>query len=75
MRLIVVRGEPIEEIAAEPRTLDRFRGVLHAAAARGPRAGTSVLDAGRGLLGLPLVPDPHLPPLTVHLRPHPTSET
>lgn len=75
MRLVIVRGEPIEEVAAEPDTLARFRTVL-AAALTGPAPAADpghALDGGRGgLLSLPFVPDPTIPPLTVRLRPYST---
>jgi hypothetical protein len=70
VRLIIHSTEPVEEIAAEPDTLARFRTLLqltvdHAAEARGP-----VIRGSRGWLAMPLVADPNLPPLTVHLRPY-----
>jgi hypothetical protein len=74
VRLVIIRGEPIEEIAAEPATLLGFLAVFRQVldgAAPGPDVRT-VLDGGRGLLALPFVPDPTVPPLIVHLRPHST---
>lgn len=74
MRLDIIRGEPIEEVAAEPATLDRFRAVLAAALAGPARPADpgSALNHGRGLLALPFVPDPTIPPMTVRLRPYST---
>jgi hypothetical protein len=69
MRLTIERGEPIEEIAAEPQTLAMFAAVLDRARS-GPIVEGRLLSGGRGLLGLPLVPDRDVPPLTVLLRPH-----
>jgi hypothetical protein len=75
VRLVVIRDAPIEEVAAEPATLRRFLAVFRRVldgAAPGPDVRT-VLDGGRGgLLSLPFVPDPTVPPLTVHLRPYST---
>lgn len=67
MRLIIVRDELIEEIAAEPETLDRLAALLTRVAVvpPGPAVGTAP-----SLLGLPMVPDPTIPPLTVLLRPY-----
>lgn len=72
MRLTVARDAPVQEIAAEPATLDRFRELLHLAVTRPPDAGGPVLHGGRGWLHLPLIEDPDLPPLTIHLRPYST---
>lgn len=72
--LIVIarRGEVIEEIAAAPDTLVRFGVVLDRARTQ-PVITGRLLSGGRGLLALPRVPDPSIPALTVHLRPHRTT--
>jgi hypothetical protein len=72
MRLVIRRGEPIEEVAGQAATLARFRALLDVVAAEAVAAGTGVVDDGRGLLALPFVPDPGIPPLTVVLRPRST---
>jgi hypothetical protein len=72
MRLIVHSTLPAQEIAAEPTTLARLRKLLQLAVERPLDDSGSVLRGGRGLLSLPLVEDPDLPPLTVHLRPYTT---
>ncbi|WP_333770999.1 hypothetical protein [Streptomyces sp. IBSBF 2435] len=68
MRIVIESTRPAEEIAAEPATLARLRLLLD-------RARTAPHNPGRvlpgGLLALPLIPDTAIPPLTVHLRPHP----
>lgn len=69
MRLILRTDLPVEEIAAEPETLQRFAAVL-ARARTSPTVDGLLLSGGRGLLGLPLIPDASVPPLTVLLRPH-----
>lgn len=74
MRIVISTTEPVEEIAAEPETLRRFAAVLDRAR-RAPAAEGRVLSGGRGLLALPHVPDPTIPPLTVVLRPYSTSTT
>lgn len=71
MRLILQRDEPVEEIAAEPGTLERFAAVLDRVREQ-PAVEGRLLAGGRGLLALPRVPDPTVPPLTVVLRPHST---
>lgn len=69
MRLVIVRGELIEEIAAEPDTLARLITLLTQVSTGPPGP---VLGTAPGLLGLPLVSDPTIPPLTVLLRPYST---
>lgn len=74
-RLILVTIEPVQRVAAEPATLERFKEVL--------RAGASVGLEGRPLpvppstcdvlFGWPLDADPSLPPGFVYLCPHPTT--
>lgn len=73
MRLIVVhRDGPIEEIAAEADTLAAFAVVLDRARTQ-PAVTGRLLSGGRGLLALPRITDPSIPPMTVHLRPHRTA--
>jgi hypothetical protein len=67
VRIVIASTNPVEEIAAEPATLDRLRLLLDRART-GPHHPGRVLPGG--LLALPLVPDPRIEPLTVHLRPH-----
>jgi hypothetical protein len=71
VRIVLATTDPVQEIAAEPATLARFAAVLDRAR-RAPTPG-GVLSGGRGLLGLPLIPDPTIPPLTVLLRPYSTA--
>jgi hypothetical protein len=71
MRIVIETAQPVEEIAAEPATLARLRGLLDRART-GPHHPGRVLPGG--LLALPLVPDPRIEPLTVHLRPHSTTQ-
>ncbi|WNI16635.1 hypothetical protein [Actinacidiphila sp. ITFR-21] len=67
MRLIIVPGQPIEEIAAEAGTLEVLRVLL--GAVRDKPSPGPLLHAGYGrLLSLPLIADPTIPPLTVLLR-------
>ena len=67
MRIVVIDlSRPPEEIAAEPETLARLAALLDRARTR-PVPGR-VLPGG--LLALPRVEDPTIPPLTVHLRPY-----
>lgn len=68
MRIVIASTAPAEEIAAEPATLARLAELLDRARAR-PVHGR-VLPGG--LLALPRVADPTIPPLTVHLRPYST---
>ncbi len=67
--LVVVRFDPVQEIAAEPATLDLLRDILRPKAAE-PRATPELLDAAR-LTGWPLVYDEKIPPGYVHCRPTP----
>jgi hypothetical protein len=71
VRLVLVREQPVEEIAAEPDTLRRLAAVLDRVRDQ-PAVEGRVLAGGRGLLALPLVADPTIPPLTVVLRPYST---
>jgi hypothetical protein len=70
VRIVIETAQPVEEIAAEPATLARLRGLLDRAR-NGPHHPGRVLPGG--LLALPLVPDPDVPPLTVLLRPYSTT--
>jgi hypothetical protein len=66
VRIVIISLGPAQEIAAEPDTLARLEQLLTRAHTR--RAPGRVLPGG--LLSLPMVPDPAIPPLTVHLRPY-----
>ncbi|CUW29667.1 MULTISPECIES: hypothetical protein [Streptomyces] len=68
MKLLLIRVDPVQEIAAHPDTLSQLVAALPKSA---PTPSTSS-SSGLGLLtGLPLVPDPNVPPGHVHLRPYP----
>lgn len=69
MEILFVRTDPIQEIAAEPGTLDYLRDILRAKAVE-PRATPELIDAAR-LTGWPLVYDEMIPPGYVHCRPTP----
>ncbi|MFI0233125.1 hypothetical protein [Streptomyces sp. NPDC017086] len=62
-----VRIDPVQEIAAEPATLDLLRDILRPKAVE-PRA-TPELLAAAWATGWPLVYDPDLPPGMVQCRP------
>jgi len=71
VKLTVVTIEPVQQVAAEPGTLDQLTADLRAqlgARLELPVASDQIGD----LFGWPLVPDATLPPGFVHLRPHPT---
>jgi hypothetical protein len=68
VRIVIVSLLPVQEIAAEPATLARLEQLL--ARARTRCAPGRTLPGG--LLALPRVEDPAIPPLTVHLRPYST---
>lgn len=70
MRIVIASTNPVEEIAAEPATLDRLRLLLDRART-GPHHPGRVLPGG--LLALRQVADPDVPPLTVLLRPYSTT--
>ncbi|SHI66276.1 hypothetical protein [Streptomyces sp. 3214.6] len=71
MRFIVVTFEPVQQIAAEPGTLDQLTASL-----RAQLSGRLEVPVSTGQIGsifdVPLVRDASLPPGFVHLRPHPT---
>lgn len=67
--LIFVRTDPIQEIAAEPGTLDLLRDILRPKAHE-PRATPELLEAARAT-GWPLVYDDTIRPGYVHCRPTP----
>lgn len=69
MRFVLVRTEPVQEIAAEPNTLAALTAALRTTVPKAkPRRG----QLGR-LDGIDLVADPALSPGTVHLRPRRTA--
>lgn len=74
MQLRVVTIQPVQQIAAEPATLQALVTALHAPAtelsAEPPFSG----QLGT-LTGLPRIPDPRLPRGTVYLRPAPARST
>jgi hypothetical protein len=67
MELIFVRTDPIQEIAAEPATLDLLKDILRPKAEE-PRATPEFLAAAR-LMDWPLVYDDTIRPGYVHCRP------
>jgi hypothetical protein len=69
MDILFVRIDPVQEIAAEPGTLDLLRDILRPKAVE-PRASEEFLAAAR-LTGWPLVYDEKIPPGYVHCRPTP----
>lgn len=69
MKLYVVRIDPVQEIAAEPGTLDLLRDILRPKEHE-RRAAPELLAAAR-LTGWPLVHDTTLEPGVVHCRPTP----
>ncbi|MGW9058879.1 hypothetical protein [Streptomyces sp. NPDC055733] len=69
MRLHLVRIDPVQEIAAEPGTLDLLRDILRPKDDE-PRASPEVLTAAWAT-GWPLVYDETLEPGVVHCRPTP----
>ncbi|MER7815634.1 hypothetical protein [Streptomyces sp. NPDC096153] len=69
MKLIAVTIEPVQEIAAEPATLDLLTENLRA------RLEVRQFTGGIAeLSGFPLVYDPSIPPGFIHLRPHKARE-
>ena len=69
MELLFVRTDPVQEVAAEPNTLDLLRDILRPKAVE-PRAAPELLAAARSC-GWPLVYDETLRPGIVHCRPMP----
>lgn len=69
MEILFVRTDPVQEIAAEPATLDYLRDALRPKTVE-PRATPELLDAAR-LTGWPLVYDDTIRPGYVHCRPTP----
>jgi hypothetical protein len=69
MEILFVRTDPVQEIAAEPTTLDLLKDILRPKAVE-PRATPELLDAARSC-GWPLVYDETLRPGIVHCRPVP----
>lgn len=69
MEILFVRTDPIQEIAAEPGTLDLLKDILRPKAIE-PRATPELLEAARAC-GWPLVYDETLRPGIVHCRPTP----
>jgi hypothetical protein len=67
--LLFVRIDPVQEIAAEPATLDLLADILRPKEDE-PRAAPELLTAAR-LTGWPLVYDERIPPGYVHCRPTP----
>jgi hypothetical protein len=69
MQIHLVRFDPVQEIAAEPATLDALRDILRPKMVE-PRATPELLAAAQ-LTGWPLVVDETIPPGYVHCRPTP----
>jgi hypothetical protein len=67
MELLFVRTDPVQEIAAEPHTLDELRDILRPKEDES-RAAPELLAAAR-LTDWPLVYDESLRPGVVHCRP------
>ncbi len=69
MEIYFVRTDPVQEVAAEPATLDLLRDILRPKEIE-PRATPELLTAARAA-GWPLVYDDTIAPGTVHCRPTP----
>ncbi|MFE2967553.1 hypothetical protein ACFXKC_28545 [Streptomyces sp. NPDC059340] len=69
MELYFVRFDPVQEVAAEPATLDTLIDILRPKAVE-PRASEEFLAMARGC-NWPLVYDEKIPPGYVHCRPTP----
>lgn len=69
MEIIFVRTDPVQQVAAEPATLDYLRDVLRPKAVE-PRATPDFLNAA-ALCSWPLVYDDTILPGYVHCRPTP----
>lgn len=72
VELLFVRTDPVQEIAAEPGTLDLLKDVLRPKAVE-PRATPEFLAAARAC-DWPLVYDQALRPGIVHCRPTPGAD-
>jgi hypothetical protein len=72
-KFIVVTIEPVQQVAAEPETLDLLTASLRALLSErfGEPAPTAQVSS---LYGWPLVPDATLPPGFVYLRPTPLAQ-
>lgn len=70
MNLTVVTTEPVQEIAAEPATLEALTASLRASLAARINKSLGAGEIG-SMWGFPLVTDPDLPPGEVHMRPTP----
>lgn len=70
MEIYLVRTDPVQEVAAEPATLDLLRDILQSKAAVETRATPELLTAARAA-GWPLVYDDTIRPGYVHCRPTP----
>lgn len=68
VEILFVRIDPVQEIAAEPATLDLLRDILSQTVEH--RAAPELLAAA-ALTGWPLVYDEKIPPGYVHCRPTP----
>jgi hypothetical protein len=66
--LTVITTDPVQEIAAEPVTLDALKRKFFAESAS--RLGAQVGQIGQ-FFGFPMIADTELPPGEVHMRPHP----
>jgi hypothetical protein len=67
VKLYFVRSDPVQEVAAEPRTLDLLTDILRPKDVE-PRATPEFLTAARAC-GWPLVYDEGIPAGVVHCRP------
>ncbi|HET6636798.1 MAG TPA: hypothetical protein VFH77_17405 [Streptomyces sp.] len=71
MRFLLVTIDPVQQIAAEPGTLDALMAAI-TATATSPLTPLSPLQS---FPSWPLVPDTTLPAGFVYLRPHPRPQT
>ncbi|MFC8361106.1 hypothetical protein ACFUIY_14685 [Streptomyces griseorubiginosus] len=72
MKIYVIQIDPVQEVAAERATLDRFTELLSQHPA-GPSGATHEALARARMFGWPLVYDDSLPPGFVYCRPRPGS--
>ncbi|MGW0582406.1 hypothetical protein ACWD25_42235 [Streptomyces sp. NPDC002920] len=70
-KLIVVTVHPVQQVAAEPGTLDQLTSKLRARLSERLEQPVPTNQLG-SLWGWPLVPDATLPPGYVYLRPDPS---